>query len=87
MFRVEIEQARCGYDRQRCFVHARAAAIPGDPPAVVMTMHPLRLTGTDIFYAVNEIRTEDGGKTWTEPVVHDKTLGRRPMGNDQEEQI
>ena len=85
--KIELTQAHTGYDRNTCFVHARAAAIPGDPPAVVMTMHPLRLTGTDVFYAVNEIRTEDGGKTWTEPVVHSAALGRRPMGNDEEEEI
>jgi len=85
--RIEIKKARSGYDRKTCFVHARAAAIPGDPPTVVMTMHPLRLTGTDVFYAVHEIRTDDGGKTWSEPIAHEKTLGRRPMENDQEEEI
>jgi len=85
VFRIRLERAHSGYDRVTCFVHARAAAIPADPPVVVMTMHPIRLTGTDVFYAVHDLRTDDGGKTWVGPTPHADTLGRRPLGNGREE--
>jgi len=85
VFKIQLETAHSGYDRVTCFVHARAAAIPGDPPAVIMTMHPIRLTGTDVFYSVHELRTDDGGKTWIGPIEHAETLGRRPLGDGREE--
>ena len=85
MLEILLETAHSGYDRKTCFVHARAAAIPGTPPSVVMTMHPLRLTGCDVFYSVHDLRTDDGGKTWTGPAEHADTLGRRPCADADEE--
>ncbi len=87
MFDIELQTAHSGYDRKTCFVHARGAAIPGDPPAVVVTMHPLRLTGTDVFYEIYDMRTDDGGKTWTEPTSRKDTLGRRAVEGGVEEAI
>ena len=66
-----------GYDRKTCWVHARAGAIPGDPPIVVLTMHKLRITGDDVFYPIEDMRTDDGGKTWTGPVPHVDAFARR----------
>jgi hypothetical protein len=31
---------------------------------VVLTMQKLLLTGSDVFFALNEMRTDDLGKTW-----------------------
>ena len=70
MLKTELQAIHSGYDRKTCWVHARPGAIPGDPPIVVVTMQKLRLTGSDVFYALNETRTDDGGKTWTDPVEH-----------------
>ncbi len=42
-------------------------------------MQKLRLTGTDVFYEINDMRTDDGGKTWCDPVAHKETLGRRAV--------
>ncbi|MCB1234897.1 MAG: exo-alpha-sialidase [Verrucomicrobiae bacterium] len=80
-FRVQLDVVRSGFDKKTCWVHARAGAIPfgeaGKPPTVVMTMQKLLLTGSDVFYALNEVSTADDGKSWSEPVEHTGTLGRR----------
>ena len=47
-------------------------------PIVVMTMQSLLLTGNDVFYELNEMRTDDLGASWTGPIPHPETLGRRP---------
>jgi hypothetical protein len=40
-------------------------------------MQKLLLAGSDIFFALNEMRSDDLGKTWTGPIEHGATLGRR----------
>jgi hypothetical protein len=71
---VRLDTIRSGFDGETCWVHARAGAIPGGgnagAPAVVLTMQKLLLSGSDVFYTLNEIRTNDLGSTWTAPVPH-----------------
>ena len=74
---VQLDTISSGYDGKMCWVHPRAGAIPGETPTVVLTMQKLLLSGSDIFYALNEMRTDDLGKTWSGPTEHDN-LGRRP---------
>lgn len=76
-FEVKLDRIRSGYDGKFCWVHARAGAIPGSTPKVVLTMQKLLLTGSDVFYALNELRTDDLGKSWRGPTEHGETLGRR----------
>ncbi|SKA96164.1 Lysophospholipase L1 [Prosthecobacter debontii] len=76
-FDVNLETIHRGYDGETCWVHPRAGAIPGPTPSVVLTMQKLLLTGSDVFFALNEMRTDDLGKTWSEPKPHEETLGRR----------
>lgn len=78
---IQLDTIHSGFDKETCWVHPRAGTIPGDPPSVVLTMQKLLLSGSDIFYALNEMRTDDLGETWSGPVEHD-TLGRRPWGED-----
>lgn len=73
-FAIERSVAHQGFDGKMCWVHARAGAIPVEAlgedatdPLVVMTMQKLLLTGSDVFYALNETRSTDRGQTWTEP--------------------
>jgi hypothetical protein len=73
--RVELLAAHKGFDGTSCWVHARAGAIPpgqpgndGPAPLVVMTMQKLLLSGSDVFYALNDLRSTDAGLTWTPPV-------------------
>lgn len=64
---VRLDTVTSGFDKETCWVHARAGAIPGDPPIVVMTMQRLLLSGSDVFYALHEVRTDDGGGSWQGP--------------------
>lgn len=76
-FRVQLDTIHKGYDGKTCWVHPRAGAIPGETSKVVLTMQKLMLSGSDVFFALNEMRTDDLGKSWSDPVEHGKTLGRR----------
>ncbi|MBI5685302.1 MAG: exo-alpha-sialidase [Verrucomicrobia bacterium] len=76
-FDVQLDTVRSGFDKKTCWVHPRAGAIPGKTPKVVLTMQKLLLTGSDVFFALNEMRTDDLGKTWRGPTEHAETLGRR----------
>ena len=76
-FTIELSAAHSGFDGEKCWVHARAGAIPArasgnesETPLVVMTMQKLLLSGSDVFYALNETRSENLGASWTEPVEH-----------------
>lgn len=75
-FEIKLDRVRSGYDGTMCWVHARAGAIPGPVPKVVLTMQKLLLSGSDVFYALNEMRTGDLGRTWQGP-IEQETLGRR----------
>ena len=82
LYSIDLTVATQGFEGKMCWVHARAGAIPakddsGDP-AVVMTLQKLQLSGSDIFYALNEMRTTDGGETWTKPKEH-ASFARTPF--------
>jgi acetyl esterase/lipase len=83
-FTIGRTVATQGFGGEFCWVHARAGAMPAagrSDPAVVMTLQKLQLSGSDVFYALNEMRTSDGGKTWTRPVEH-KSFARVPFEFD-----
>ncbi len=89
-FTIERTVAHSGFDGRTCWVHARAGAIPaGQPgndsqdPVVVMTMQQLLLSGSDVFYELNETRSSDLGQSWTEPVPHE-SFARQIVGSDSE---
>jgi len=73
---IQLDTICSGYDGKTCWVHSRAGAIPGQRPVVVLTMQKLLLSGSDVFYALNELRTDDRGASWSGPIEH-ATLGRR----------
>jgi lysophospholipase L1-like esterase len=76
-FEVKRVVVSKGYDGKTCWVHPRAGAIPGKTPSVVLTMQKLLLTGSDVFYALNDMRSNDLGATWSSITEHAETLGRR----------
>jgi len=76
-FSIQLETISKGYDGLTCWVHPRAGMIPGEKPAVVLTLQKLLLTGSDVFYALNDMRSNDMGRSWQGPTEHVKTLGRR----------
>jgi hypothetical protein len=89
-YRIERTVAVSGFYGETCWVHARAGAIPpgggfgpGKDPVVVMTMQKLLLSGSDVFYALHSLWTDDLGATWTEPKLQ-PVFERRKMGGDIE---
>lgn len=76
-YSVQLDTIASGYDGKTCWVHARAGAIPNEG-CVVLTMQKLLLSGSDVFFALNEMRTDDCGKTWSGPTEHE-ALGRREL--------
>ncbi|MFV2067266.1 MAG: sialidase family protein [Pirellulales bacterium] len=73
---IELSTISSGYDGNTCWVHPRLGTVPGTHPIVVLTLQKLLLTGSDVFFALNEMRTDDLGKTWSGPTEH-SSLGRR----------
>lgn len=75
-FTIQLDTLHAGFDHKTCWVHARAGVVPGDPPAVVVTVQPLLLSGSDVFFTMHGMRSDDLGTHWTGPLPHD-TLARR----------
>ncbi len=61
--RLELQTVCRGYDRKTCWVQTRAAVLP--PHGAVITSQKLRLTGSDIFYAIHSAHSDDFGRTWS----------------------
>ena len=80
-YTLNLQTVASGYDRKTCWVQTRAGVIP--PTTAVITTQKLRLTGSDIFYAIHDLRSDDGGATWTEP-AEQLTLGRKPRPDGTE---
>ena len=59
---IELQTVSTGYDRETCWVQTRAGVIP--PDRAVITTQKLRLTGSDIFYAIHSAQSTDFGRTW-----------------------
>lgn len=79
---LQLDTVTRGYDGKMCWVHPRAGAIPGSPPSIVLTMQRLLLSGSDVFYALNDLRTDDLGASWSELREHADALGRRSEAGD-----
>ncbi len=80
-YTIQLDTVLSGFDGKTCWVAPRAGVIPGPKPIVVFTLQKLLLKGSDIFFAVNEVRSDDLGKTWLPPLEHATTLGRRQEPN------
>lgn len=89
-YRIEVTTVAKGYDGRTCWMHARAGAIPpgtaanpSSMPIVVMTLQKLQADRSDVYYGLNDFRTDDLGKTWIGPTEH-ATLSRRSPRADVE---
>ena len=73
-----------GFDQKTCWVHARAGAVPqGDGPArMVMTMQPLLLSGSDVFYALHQLSFPQD-KAPTEPPRRLATFARQVQADER----
>jgi len=62
-YNLELQTVFSGYDRQTCWVQTRAGIMP--PNHAVITTQKLRLSGSDIFYAIHSAHSEDNGRSWS----------------------
>jgi len=85
--KIDLQIISSGYDRKTCWVHARPAVIPGNPFKAIVTAQKLRLSGDDVFREICEFRSDDGGMTWSDPISHVTTLGRKQHADGTEEAI
>ena len=84
-YRVEVTTVSKGYDGTTCWMHARAGVIPpasvgnsSRTPIVVMTLQKLQVDRSDVYYGLNDFRTDDLGKTWIGPTEHASLRRHRP---------
>jgi hypothetical protein len=80
-YRTRLDVVCEGYDRKTEWFQPRVGVIP--PSTAVLTMTRAQLWGSDIFTAVQEIRSDDLGATWGRPVAH-ATLDRRRLPEGHE---
>ncbi len=85
LYEIEQTVATQGFDGKTCWVHARAGAIPphragneSDLPLVVMTLQKLDIRGSDVFFGIHTMRSDDLGATWSTPVEH-PNFARQPF--------
>ena len=64
---IELLSIPTDFRGERCYVHARGAISPQG--FGIITTQKLELSGCDLFYDIELMRTEDGGRSFTSPVV------------------
>lgn len=80
-YSVATQVIHSGYDRKTCWVQTRGGVIP--PHTAVVTTQKLRITGSDIFYGINDLRSDDFGVTWTAPAPQPGLMRRaNPDGTE-----
>ena len=62
---IEINKISTDFKGERCYVHARGL-IMSDGNGI-MTTQKLELSGCDVFYGIELMKTTDGGKTFSKP--------------------
>ena len=87
-YRIEVTTVAKGYDGRTCWMHARAGAIPpgtaanpSGTPIVVMTLQKLEADRSDVYYGLNDFRTDDLSKTWIGPTEHASLSRRSPRAD------
>lgn len=71
-----------GFDGRNQWFGPRAAATPSG--TAVLTMSLADVTGSDLFHAIHSLHSDDFGQTWSAPVEHADSLGRRTEANGDE---
>ena len=71
---ITLQQIKTGFKGEFCYVHARAGMTP-DGKAIITTQ-PLILKGTDVFYGLEMLKSDDGGKSWSS-IQKSKTMVRK----------
>lgn len=77
---IELQRIDTAFKGDFCYTHARAGLTPEG--FAVITMQPLRLSGSDIFYGMRMIKSRDAGKTWS-AIEECEHLVRLPWGKEE----
>ena len=76
---ITLQRIPTDFKGEYCYTHARAGCRPDG--FAIITTQPLRLSGSDIFYGMQMLKSFDGGETWSE-IAPCKNLTRLPWGNE-----
>lgn len=76
-YKIQLDVITSGYDGESNWFHPRAGVIPGEKPAIILTMQKWWIERSDVFFALSHLLSTDLGKSWTVPEEQTHTLGRR----------
>lgn len=74
-YEIKLDVVCEGFDGVMQWFQPRVGMVP--PDTAILTVTRADISGSDIFFALRSMRSFDGGKTWSDMVSHDDTLGRR----------
>jgi hypothetical protein len=77
--KIELQRISTDFKGNYCYTHARAGYRPDG--FAIITTQPLRLSGSDIFYGMQMLKSFDGGKTWSD-IIPCANLTRLSWGNE-----
>ncbi len=80
--RIQQSSIKSGGTKERCYVHARGLILPSG--FGIITTQKLELSGCDVFYGIEMMRSTDGGKSFSAPTPCQK-LARRYKGDGSSE--
>lgn len=72
--KIQLNQMSTDFCGERCYVHARGLILPGGNG--IITLQKLELSGCDVFYGIEMMKTSDYGESFSKPTPC-KNLGRR----------
>ena len=69
-YEIQRDKISSGFDGEYFWGQARGGVIPGEPPIGIVTTQRALRSGSDIYYAIAEFRSDDAGSNWHGPVEH-----------------
>jgi len=76
---TQLSSVSTGFDGKTCWVQTRAGIIPEQNKGVITTQK-LRLSGSDIFYDIHALISNDNGRSWGPPLKQ-ASFAPRPCEN------
>ena len=64
--KIETTRIPTDFKGERCYVHARGLIMPSG--FGIMTTQKLELSGCDVFYGLEMMKSSDGGRTFSSPI-------------------
>lgn len=75
-YSVDLQIVKSGYNEKWCWYHPRAAKC-GNDKDIVLLMQPWITSHSDYYQFLNMMKTTNGGKTWSEPISFEDSLGEQ----------